>query len=80
MKNGRIAATAISLKDLITFANDMDDSMVVGGEKWLDLDHFDIVAKAAPATSEEELRPMLRTLLEERFKMKVHRENQPVPV
>jgi uncharacterized protein (TIGR03435 family) len=80
MKNGRIAATAISLKDLITFANDMDDNMVVGGEKWLDTERFDIAAKAAPNTSESELRPMLRTLLEQRFKMKVHKENQPVPV
>jgi uncharacterized protein (TIGR03435 family) len=80
MKNGRIAATAIALKDLLMFANDMDDSMVVGGEKWLETDRFDIVAKAAPNTSEEELRPMLRALLEQRFKMKVHRENQPVAV
>lgn len=79
-KNGRIVATAVSLKDLITFANDMDDSMVVGGEKWLETDRFDIVAKAAPATTDAEYRPMVRTLLEDRFKMKVHRENQPVPV
>jgi uncharacterized protein (TIGR03435 family) len=49
MKNGRIAATSISLKDLIGFANDMDDGMVVGGEKWLESDRFDIARRRRPA-------------------------------
>lgn len=80
MRNGRLEAIAFSMKELITLAYDVDDTMVTGGEKWLDSDHFDIVAKAAPSASFEELRAMLRTLLEQRFKLVVHKEDQPVPV
>ena len=80
VKNGRVDATGVSLRDLITMAYDVEDEMVTGGEKWLDSDHFDIAAKAAPTASFDALRAMLRTLLEQRFKLAVHKEDQPVPV
>jgi uncharacterized protein (TIGR03435 family) len=80
MKNGRLVATGVSLRDLITAAYDVEDEMVFGGEKWLDTDHFDIIAKAAASTSFDDLGPMVRTLLEQRFKLAVHKEDRPVPV
>ena len=80
VKNGRIEATGVSLRDLITMAYDVEDEMVTGGEKWLDTDHFDINAKAVATASFDELRAMLRTLLEQRFKLAVHKDDQPVPV
>lgn len=80
MNNGRIDARALTLKDAITFAYNVEDDWVRGGEKWLETDHFDIMAKTAPTASEDTLRRMLVSLLEERFKLKVHKEPQPVPV
>jgi uncharacterized protein (TIGR03435 family) len=80
IKNGRIDARALSLRDLISFAYNVEDDWVKGGEKWLDTDHFDILAKTAPTESEDTLRTMLQALLAERFKLKVHREQQPVTV
>jgi uncharacterized protein (TIGR03435 family) len=80
MNNGRIQARGISLKDLITFAYDMDDDGVKGGERWLDSEHFDISAKTAPTASEDTLRIMLRSMLTDRFGLKVHKDTQPVSV
>src|SRR5262249_46810555 len=40
---------------------------------------FDILGKAAPDTAREQLLLMLRTLLDERFKLKFHREPRRIP-
>ena len=63
--------------------------MLVGAPKWLDADHYDIVAKAAieaptngnakaPQFDDDELREMLRALLIDRFKLVAHMEDRPV--
>ena len=80
MQSGRLELLGLTLKDLIGFAFDMDDDRVTGGGKWLDSDHFDIIAKAAPTTTGETLRAMLQTLLGQRFHLVVHNEQQPVAV
>lgn len=80
MQNGRVDAQAIALRDLIQFAWNAEDDALKGGEKWLDTEKFDIVAKTAPTASEDTLRLMLRSLLAERFKLKVHDDRQPVTV
>ena len=41
---------------------------------------YDIDAKVAGSPIDDEIRLMFRTLLEERFKLKVHRETKEVPV
>jgi uncharacterized protein (TIGR03435 family) len=79
VSNGRIQAQSILLKDLIAFAYDVEEDWVKG-EKWIDTDRYDIVAKTAPTASADTLRTMLRALLEERFRLKVHKEPQPVTV
>jgi len=38
----------------------VDSLSVLGGPAWLDLDHFDIIAKASRSTSDDGLRLMLR--------------------
>jgi len=81
MKNGRLAALGVTMKEIISFAYNLDDYMLPGGEKWLDADRFDIIAKAAdPAVTDGTLQAMLRTLLAERFHLKSHFEEQPVAV
>ncbi len=78
---GRITVRGMTLKQLIQLAwniDDTDDDMLVGGPKWLDVDRFDIVAKASAGVSNtgqpvdiDALELMLRTLLIGRFKIKV---------
>ncbi len=53
-----------------------------GGPAWRDTDPFEIIAKAPGNVSPtpEQSREMLQSLLEERFKLKVHRETREGPV
>jgi uncharacterized protein (TIGR03435 family) len=84
-----------ALKFLITFAWDLNpnnEEVLVGAPKWLDSDHFDILAKVvsgAPAAAAnpgpngpvidvEDLRHMLQDLLKERFKLQAHMEDRPI--
>jgi uncharacterized protein (TIGR03435 family) len=54
---------------------------VLGGPGWIDSDRYDIVARAEGNPSNAQLYgPMLRALLEDRFRLKVHREAKEVPV
>jgi uncharacterized protein (TIGR03435 family) len=88
----QIKAQAIRVKDFISYAwdlNNNDQEALVGAPKWLGDDRIDILAKLAsddsdgsspkaPQLLDEELRQMLRALIEDRFQMKDHWENRPV--
>jgi uncharacterized protein (TIGR03435 family) len=90
MDGGQLSVQGASLKFLIDFAWDLNfnEDEVVGAPKWLDSDHWDILAKAAieapangkaaPQIQQEDLEQMLRTLLMDRFKLQVHMEDRPV--
>jgi bla regulator protein blaR1 len=54
---------------------------VEGGPAWINSDRYDADAKAeGPASPEMMQGPMLQTLLEDRFKLKIHRETREIPV
>lgn len=54
---------------------------VLGGPKWIDTDRYDISAKVeGRASLAQVLGPMLQTLLEERFKVKAHKESKDTDV
>jgi uncharacterized protein (TIGR03435 family) len=54
---------------------------VLGGPGWVDSDYYEIVAKAEGAPGQAIMHgPMMQSLLEERFKLKLHRETKQVPV
>lgn len=54
---------------------------VLGGPGWLDTDRYDVSAKAEGTPSQAQVTgPMLQALLEERFKVKVHRESRDTGV
>jgi len=87
---GRIDVRGMALRALMTMAwniDDNDDDMLVGGPKWLDVDRFDLVAKASAGVSKtgepvdvEALQGMLRNLLTDRFKIATHSDVQPITV
>jgi uncharacterized protein (TIGR03435 family) len=55
--------------------------LLEGGPAWIDSELYQINAKAADAASKDTMNgPMLRALLEERFKLKIHSETKEVPV
>jgi uncharacterized protein (TIGR03435 family) len=54
---------------------------VEGGPAWLKSDRYEIVAKAAGDASPDMMNgPMLQSLLEDRFKLRLHRETREIPV
>lgn len=79
---GRFTATNVPLRMLVGFAYEAEDERIIGGPSWQRLKTFDITAKADPAVlrTPEDLAPLLKTLLADRFKLKVRTETRELPV
>ena len=80
--NGRVELKAEPLKDMIKFAWNIDnDDLLAGVPKFMDAAKFDVAAKAEdPQVDIEDLRLMVRALLEDRFKLAAHMETRAVNV
>jgi uncharacterized protein (TIGR03435 family) len=77
---GKLDAQNQTLRNLLMRAYDLRDFQLSGGPAWIASDRYDIQAKAAGSTSRERTLPMLRTLLEDRFKLSLHRDTRELPV
>ena len=80
---GRYTATGVSLKQIIGQAYNMRDFQITGGPGWIASDRYDINAKAEglpDRVTPEQMRPLLRNLVEDRFKLKAHTENKEMPI
>ena len=75
---GQIVFTNLSLKRYIERAYNVKPFQVIGPD-WMESVHFDITAKYPPDTKDADRPAMLRTLLEDRFKLAVHRESKEMP-
>jgi uncharacterized protein (TIGR03435 family) len=75
---GQIVFTNQTLKRLIERAYGVKPFQVTGPD-WMETVHFDIAAKYPPDTRDEDRSLMLRTLLEDRFKLAVRRESKDMP-
>jgi len=64
----------VTLKRLVIEAYHLQPHQVSGGPNWLDVNEYDIDAKAAGVATKEQLAVMLRTLLTDRFRLSFHRE------
>jgi uncharacterized protein (TIGR03435 family) len=73
---GRTELHGVSMIDLITLAYRVDDDMISGGPAWLGSTRFDVNAKTGRGASEDRMRLMLRSLLTDRFSLKIHTENK----
>jgi len=49
---------------------------VQGGASWLDTERYEVLAKSEGSAAGQSVAPMLQTLLEERFTVKVHKETR----
>lgn len=79
VRGGFYEVRTASMADLISVAFGVDFDRVVGGPSWLEMDRFDIIAKAPHGMKKDELKPLLKALLAERFKLVVHEDNRPIP-
>src|SRR5437868_11443776 len=81
------AANNVSLKMLIQNAYGIREDLISGAPNWADSARFDIDAKVADVDVEalkkltqEQRRLILRPLLADRFKLKIHTETRQLPV
>jgi uncharacterized protein (TIGR03435 family) len=87
-RGGSLTVTNLQLRELITFAYQIQRFQLEGGPDWIASDRFDILAKPereVPGTGaffsgQEPLRMMLRTLLADRFKLAMHKETKELPI
>jgi uncharacterized protein (TIGR03435 family) len=79
LPGGKVDVRNVPLKLLISHVYKVGDDMVEG-PSWLASERFDIVAKAVPTSTEDQLLEMVKTMLVERFKMVSHKGSKVVPV
>ena len=82
---GRITFTNFPLSYLIRTAFQMRPSrQLLGGPSWLDVERFDITAKAGVEGSQRlnlnQLAAMMRVLLADQCKLAVHKESRETPI
>jgi uncharacterized protein (TIGR03435 family) len=85
--SGQVTLRGVTLKFLIQQIWNVTDDMMSGAPKWLDDDRYDIIAKGSNISSGppsnqqvdfDALFQMLRSLMEDRFKLATHMEERPV--
>jgi Protein of unknown function (DUF3738). len=80
---GRLQVINSSLIFVIQQVYGVRDYQIVGAPKWIidwNTARFNIEAKAEGVTNQDQLRLMAKNLLEDRFKLKLHRETREMPV
>jgi uncharacterized protein (TIGR03435 family) len=80
---GVFTATGITARQLINQAFNVRDHQISGGPGWISSDRYDIKAKAEGLPDHVppgEMRPYLKNLLEDRFKLKTHSEEKEMPI
>jgi uncharacterized protein (TIGR03435 family) len=78
--SGPLAATGITLKRLMMTAYNVQGFRILGGPDWVVSRRWDVQAKPDRAVSPDQIRPMLRALLENRFQLRSHSEKRQLPV
>jgi len=69
----------MSLRDLMALAYQVQANQISGPD-WIATQRFDIAAKLPAGATKDQTNQMLQSLLEERFKMTLHRETKDHPV
>jgi uncharacterized protein (TIGR03435 family) len=77
---GRLTAQTVSLHCLISKAYGVTDYELSGISGWMDADVYSITATSGKAVDTAEMMAMLRSLLAERFQLKVHTEVRKIPI
>jgi uncharacterized protein (TIGR03435 family) len=77
---GNVRAINVTVRHLMWNAYGVQDFQIIGGPSWAGTDRYDIVARTVGNPRPDELRPMLRALLADRFKLKVQQTTRDLPI
>jgi uncharacterized protein (TIGR03435 family) len=80
--NGRLQGQNVTLRRLISVAYQVQDNLIAGTQGWMDSQGYEMDARpsAGADVSGDKLQLMLQAVLEDRFKLKFHRETRQLPV
>jgi uncharacterized protein (TIGR03435 family) len=81
-EGGRLRITNEPVKLLIRAAFQIQNAQIAGGPAWLDTDRYDIEAQTGrpEKPGPDQISPLLKSLLSDRFSMKFHREMRELTV
>jgi uncharacterized protein (TIGR03435 family) len=85
LPTGQVVATGVPLNMMMALAWSLPASGFIAGPKWIESSRFELIARAFadqganPEVDEDILRRMLQSLIVERFQMKYHMEDRPMP-
>jgi uncharacterized protein (TIGR03435 family) len=74
---GLLRCTNVTLKRCIVGAYSIGPDRILGGPDWIDTERFQITARANGPIGDKGQMKMLQTLLNERFKLTLHRDLRP---
>src|SRR5688572_2311167 len=84
---GRFNTFNSPVRTLITFAYQIQGYQLVGGPDWINNERYDIVAKmdgdpppVVPGTGADHMMLATRTLLADRFKLRIHKETREMDI
>jgi len=75
---GQLAFTNVAMKDIVRLAYGVQ-SYQISGPGWMETERFDVMAKFAPQSTGEQVKIMLQKMLQDRFRMVMHRETKELP-
>ena len=81
-RSGQLHTLNTNLSDLIKFAYDMHPKQLVGAPAWVDSEKFDLLGKpdVPGLASVNQMKAMMRKLIEDRFSLKFHHEKKELSV
>jgi uncharacterized protein (TIGR03435 family) len=77
---GGVNGVNVTPQLLMRYAFELPDSRIVDLPDWAKKTRYDIVAKAPASAANEDMRPMIRALLRDRFKLITREEPRPTQV
>jgi uncharacterized protein (TIGR03435 family) len=88
---GRLTATGVTLKGLLTYGYRMHDNQIVGGPPWINTERYEVNAKAEDGTVvtvgvpsdpnvPDTMGLLVQSMIDDRFQLKMHRETREMSV
>ena len=75
----RVTINSFSLKDYVRVAYNVKDYQIIAPE-WVASERFDVNARIPEGKGQEQVRDMIKALLQDRFGLKLHHESREFPV
>jgi uncharacterized protein (TIGR03435 family) len=79
-RHGRFQIMNVTLGLLIQLTYGIQDLRLLGGPAWINSDRYEVIAKTDRDLTFDQMRPMLHSLLAERFKLELRSEMRELPV